>query len=333
MRSMRHFIVECLIRASYWCGLNNLFYFLNRGRKRIIMFHNILPDKLFDKDRTAEFVSNSESEFRFIVREIKKKFAISVDLQDAKSVTLTFDDGYVNQLECAKKVLDEEGRLPAIVFVAGNVVGNLTPRNALVVDLLMLWMSFVPDGIIPFRNGSRLWTWLKDLYPQMESSVSSLGLDVLRKADAIYPLEKILDECDPEYLRLRFTGLTEAQIKELRNDGWIVGWHTANHFPLSKLDSSALRQEMSPPNNVFKSSVFAYPYGGTDQVDSRCVEIANEMKYPCAVSAVPYYNNMTCKYFLPRMELRADKYWLHYELSGLRCFLISHRLLPKIDRS
>ena len=328
---LRHIAVEGFIRFAYWSGLVNLFYCLNKGSKRIIMFHNVLPDKLFNKQHVSEFVSNSESEFRLIIREVKKKFSISNDLCDTSSATLTFDDGYLNQYECAKKILDEEGHLPAIIFVAGRLIGTRDPHNALIADLLMLWVSMVPDGIMPFRNGSRLWTWLKDLYPQMENNEKSFGADVLYSVNNIYPFQRIFAACDSEYLRLRFLGITEEQIRELRSNGWVVGWHTKNHFPLSKLNLSVMEQEMTPPNNIYQTAVFAYPYGGTTQVDARCVETASDLKYPCAVSAVPYYNQLSSKYFLPRMELRADKYRLHYELSGLRYFIMKRKLLPRIQ--
>ena len=331
MKLVRHFIVECLVRFAYWSGLDELFYRLNIGSKRIIMFHNILPDSLFDGGNVSEFVSNSESDFRFIVREIRKRFAIDTDVGNPATATLTFDDGYLNQFECARKILKEEGNIPAVIFVAGRLIGNKEPRKALLVDLLMLWVSKVPKGIIEFRDGSRLWTWLKDLYQQMGNNDRTLGVDVLRKVDAIYPLQKIFEACDPEYLRLRFTGLSEAQIEELRANGWVVGWHTQNHFPLSKLDSPVIKQEMSPPDKIFKSSVFAYPYGGHGQVDRRCIEAAQEIGYPCAVSAIPYHNELTGRYFIPRMGLQADKYRLHYELSGLRYFMLSGKLLPRIE--
>ena len=39
------------LRLAAWAchasGLNRLFYFLNRGRKRIITYHNVLPDAHF----------------------------------------------------------------------------------------------------------------------------------------------------------------------------------------------------------------------------------------------------------------------------------------------
>ena len=90
---MKQFVVGIMAFAAYWTGIDAFFYWLNRKAKRIITFHDVLPDAIFDK--RANGVGCSESEFRRIVREIKKRFPISVDLGDVHSVTLAFDDGYL----------------------------------------------------------------------------------------------------------------------------------------------------------------------------------------------------------------------------------------------
>lgn len=43
--------IACWIAyAAYWTGIDALFYWLNRKAKRIVTFHNVLPQGLWRKD-------------------------------------------------------------------------------------------------------------------------------------------------------------------------------------------------------------------------------------------------------------------------------------------
>lgn len=96
MTAARKKLSRCIAVLSYWLGIDALFYWLNRHAKRTLTFHNVLPDAVFRHD-VSNFVSNSVSEFRTIVRELRKRWRFSVDLFDPSTLTITFDDGYLNQ--------------------------------------------------------------------------------------------------------------------------------------------------------------------------------------------------------------------------------------------
>lgn len=136
--------------VCYFLGLHRIAYFLNRKRKRVITFHNVLPDDLFDKS-IANGVSCSFSGFKAIVSEISRFYRFSLNLDDYKTVTLTFDDGYLNQVETAAPYLTERG-IPAYLFVSGQLLpqtGGVSKQESgrpLVVDLLLHWISYVPSG-------------------------------------------------------------------------------------------------------------------------------------------------------------------------------------------
>lgn len=107
---------------AYWTGLDALFYWLNRKAKRIITFHNILRDEIW-REGVANGVSNKLSDFERIVDECAKRFGFSTDLSDAKTLTITFDDGYRNQYTTAFRSLQKRA-IPAYVFVSGDVRGG-----------------------------------------------------------------------------------------------------------------------------------------------------------------------------------------------------------------
>ena len=309
-------VVSVLAFLCYYCGVDRLFYWLNRKRKRIITFHNVLPDAVY-VDNLANGVSCSESEFKRIVDEIGRRFEFSVDLFDPATVTLTFDDGYLNQYEVAGRVLMDKG-IGAILFAAGDLIDSKEP---LVVDKLLHWTAYSPT-VKDLRK-----KWITEIRPAYAKDAAR-GNGIFGQLNGEYPFSAIMESLPDEYVRLRLHGLTSEQIQDLKEHGWIVGWHTRSHFPLSSLTDDEIRAEVTPPPG-FADTVFSYPYGEPLSVDERCVRIAEECGYPCAVSNHQGESRLSGRFFLPRMSLPANKHRLHFRLCGAEYFLKNGRLLPR----
>lgn len=339
---MKHKIVETLAFLCYWTGIDALFYFLNRKAKRIITFHNVMPEHLLPEGKRIGLTDNEE-EFRLMIREIRKHFEISTDIFDCKTATITFDDGYKNQQEIASRILSEFG-CNGIIFGAGKVLNNDKPHEALVVDLLLHWTELVDNGnyVIPqIQQGSikittdnRGLVWQKYIWPTFVKDRESKGQNLLDALDAVYPIKRIFAKCSPEYLRLRMTGITDAEITELRVKGWLVGWHTYSHYPLSSLSEEEQKREIDElaPFDM-KSVVFSYPYGELASVNADSIRVAEEGGYPSAVSNVSIHNDMLSMHFLPRTMLfkTYTKYKIHFELSGAKYFIQNKKLLPIVN--
>ena len=256
----------------YYTGIDRLFYWLNRRAKRIITFHNVLPDELFLRT-TANGVSSRLSDFRFIIRELKRRWRFSVDLFDAKTVTITFDAGYRNQYEVAAKVLDEEGGIPAIVFIAGDVRSG----EALVIDRVLHWVSHVPQEVrenLGYATAGELWG--KRLWREFSADGATKAQALFERLNALYPYAKVLDSLDAEYRRLRLSGITENETDDLRRRGWLVGWHTKSHYPLSRLASAEKRAEIAPPTAELAAAPFSFPVRRT--AERRCRVGGNRLK-------------------------------------------------------
>lgn len=296
---MRHKLVETLAFLAYWTGVDALFYWLNRKAKRIVTFHNVLPDSLYTND-LANGVSNSESGFRLIVGEIAKRYRFSTDLLDAKTCTITFDDGYVNQAEIAGRVLDEMG-IPAILFVAGDLIGG---KGSLLVDRLLHATETVEK-------------WTKETWP------------ALKKGEVKDEGEQWMEKISPEYRRLRLTGVTEEMLKERRRKGWKICWHTWRHLPLVSMSEAEVRKELSCPAE-YRGEVLSYPFGNPEEVGETAIRLAEELGYPCAVSNTHAVGAKHGKFFLPRTGLLPNKYMIHFELSGAKFWMMTRRLWPTI---
>lgn len=334
---MKRRLLTIIARLSYFTGIDAIFYWLNRKAKRIVTFHNVLPEHLFKPDLTNG-VSLSEEGFRFVIREIGKQFNFSTDLDDPRTATITFDDGFLNQYEVAGRILSEEGDIPAIVFVSGDVLGNNVPANAITVEQLLHWTAYAPAGDYSLNgamftlsdDASRKEAWVKVVRPAFAADKTSKGRDTLAALDSQAPIADIFEHLPSEYLRLRLSGISWTQIEELRSRGWLIGWHTKSHFPLSSLMHDEKISEITPPTG-FRDVVFSYPFGETLSVDSESIRIARECGYPRAVSNLSITNPLCGRYFMPRMSLPTDKYMLHFRLSGAEHFLRTLKLLGRVQ--
>lgn len=316
---MKQMLSRILAFLCYHVGIDMMFYWLNRKAKRIITFHNVLPDELF-VGNLANGVSCSASDFSRVIEEIGKRFPFSTDLYDPKSVTLTFDDGYLNQYEVAGRILRAR-KIPAILFVTGELIDSKTP---LVVDRLLHWTAYSPTV------ANKRERWICDIRPRYAGDLETKGAALLAKLEAEYPMEKIFQSLSSEYVRLRLTGVRTDQLDELKMCGWVIGYHTKSHYPLASLSREEKYAEIDAPD-VFKNAPFSYPYGELKSVDCESVEVVRECGYPCAVSnTLERISASDIRYFLPRMALPADKYLLHFELSGLKHFIKTLRLLPRM---
>lgn len=335
---MKQGVLNLISIFAYWLGLVSVFYWLNRNRKRVITFHNVLSKDLFKNDLTNG-VSDSEEGFRGIIREVKQRFLFSTDLTDSKTVTITFDDGYLNQYEIAGRILQDEGDIPAILFVAGDILNNNIPEQALVVDQLLHWVAYAPSGTYRLTHAdgvqkdfcltekNRSFEWEHTIRPAYVNDVANRGRGLLKQLDEQCSMQKIYSQLPTEYKRLRLTGVVSEQVSELQARGWKVGWHTKSHFPLSALSHEEKVDEIQPPRG-FEDVVFSYPYGELQSVDADAIEIVQQCGYPCAVSNLLNRDKWDGLYFLPRMALPTNKYRLHFRLSGLEYFLKYRKRLP-----
>ncbi|MEI7682514.1 MAG: polysaccharide deacetylase family protein, partial [Betaproteobacteria bacterium] len=128
--------IRLIVRICDCLGINRLFYFLNRNRKRILTYHNVLPDAHF-QNCLLEGVSHCESVFREQIRSMARLYHFGLDLTDSHQLTLTFDDGYRNQYAVVHPILMQYG-IKAYFFCALDLV---LKSETLLIDELLLWLS------------------------------------------------------------------------------------------------------------------------------------------------------------------------------------------------
>lgn len=313
---------------AYFSGLDAVMYWLNRRAKRILTFHNVLPDHLMEGIPSVGCMERA-SAFRKKIGEVDKHFKFSIDFDDPTAATITFDDGTLNECEVAGKILGEKN-IPAVIFVAGDVI-DATPEKALVTDKLLVWNEFAPDEAVQKVFGTvvpRDELWVKYVQPAYRKDWQSRGRRLLARLEEVCTVESLLAKLPQEWVRLRMSGVTSSGIVALRQRGWRIGWHTWSHYPLGMLDSAAKRQELDSPKE-YRGVPLCYPYGDIGSIGEESLKIAEEYGYPCALSNDPDYSPHRGCYFRLRMALPENKYELHMVLSGLKYFIKYRKLLPK----
>lgn len=329
----------------HYLGISRLFFRLNGGRKRIITYHNVLPDAQFS-GALHEGVSHSAGVFRQQLSHLRRLFPCDTDLDNPYSLTITFDDGYLNQYAEAHPILVEFG-VRAYFFCTLALWETGEP---LLTDRLLCWLSYVPHGVytLPLRVSDAplvlriatdadrhpCWVMLNRLLTEGEISEETL----LAMFEACVPFATIRAQMSAKAYALRFTAIPDGALTEMRAWGHRFGAHGRTHRIMAQLDDDTLEQEVvacsAQIGTRFNTSVFSYPFGGVREVTPRIVACVQAHGFTRAVANINSPLAGELKYsamFLPRFALpnTATGYLLSFILSGAKYFLQHRRLLPR----
>ncbi len=291
-----------------------LFSLLSPGgataRLSVLIFHRVLPepDPLLPGEmharRFAELCSWLADWFNVLPLDeaIERLYRGSLP---ARSLALTFDDGYADNAEIAAPLLRRHG-LPCTFFVSSGFL-----------DGGCMWNDIVIQAV-RHAPGPRL------------QAVRGLGVDLgghclegwpARRAtlDAVIKRVKYLEPAHRFEVVLALAAaagapparsemMRSSQVAELARQGFGIGGHTVNHPILARLDDTAARAEMAEGRERLQAIVgrpvtlFAYPNGkpGLDY-HAATVQLARRCGFEAAVStAWGSATATTDRYQLPR---------------------------------
>ena len=236
--------------GCYLLGLDKLFYFLNRNRKRIICFHNILPDE--EANTLFELgVALRASIFERQITHILKRFPCDTDFTNSATGTITFDDGYANQGEIADPILEKYGVrayffCPLTLLLADEPVG---------IDCTFMWFSFVEPGayqlslagqILQFTIVSpedRRHAW-ETLY--QFATAQHLPFTQVRAAlEMCVPFARIRAGIPQHYYTLRYQRIPDATLTAMKAYGHLIGAHSTSHEVYAFMSAEACRDDLA----------------------------------------------------------------------------------------
>jgi peptidoglycan/xylan/chitin deacetylase (PgdA/CDA1 family) len=258
----------------------------SRGQAVILMYHSISsgrPDPwrlCVDPDRFAEQLRMLRDRFRVVsLPEVRAALAAGEGL--SRSVAVTFDDGYRDNLLVAKPILEEHG-LPATVFVTTGYVDS---------DRDFWWdelEAFCASAGVASRD---LWQELQAMTHEERAG----RLDALWASIHMQRPSSSLTLSADELQRLADGGLVA------------VGAHTVTHPHLSSLPVPAQRHEIGASRTYLSEIVgrpvedFCYPHGDFSPETSALVRSAG-FETACTTHASPV-TRKTSRFELPRIQV------------------------------
>jgi peptidoglycan/xylan/chitin deacetylase (PgdA/CDA1 family) len=283
------------------------------GRRKlsILIYHQVLaePDAMRPADDMVE-------DFRWqmqLLRDFFQPLSLSeavARLRDnslpAKAVCVTFDDGYLNNLELAEPVLTEF-LIPATVFVAPGFSDGTNMWNDRLIDLVgqssleHLDLSAVDMGTVPLAGYEQRIALAEELIEKIKYT------PMQQRHELVSTLYR---ENRTEELSARM--MNPEQIRELASRGVDIGAHTMDHPILKTLPIEEQISQIGRSKDTLEHWLdkpikgFAYPNGKPDQdYDQHTVEAVKDLGFDYAVSTAWGTNSD----FSSRYELKRFSPW------------------------
>jgi peptidoglycan/xylan/chitin deacetylase (PgdA/CDA1 family) len=183
-----------------------------------------------------------------------------------KTLTITFDDGYRNNLTTALPLL-EKYNLKATIFISGVCTGEMKIR-ALWTDIISCLKFFHKNKIIElgdkkFKNFIEVESNipLGEYLSTCEVSVLSDNIDYLISA---YNIEKEIQSLPDELWKV----LNSSELRELSSSRSVeIGSHGHSHYKLANLDIATARRDLELSKILLQGvlekeiNTIAYPFG------------------------------------------------------------------------
>lgn len=281
------------------------------GDAVVLMYHRIapldvagggvaVPPSLFE-----EHLAALEASFRVLpLAEVVR--ACAAGAIPRRSVAITFDDGYVDNLTEAKPLL-ERHEVPATVFVVSGYVGS--GRRFWWDELERICMSpgTLPDRLeLTVHAAARTWDVdaAADRRPLFRDLREVLGpLEECERDEMLAQLRSWADVA-PDGSEVET--MSSDQLQELARGGLVdVGAHTVTHPRLTGLPPERRLEEIRGSVRQLEGFVgrgvtlFSYPFGAHDRTTVDC---AREAQLACACATVAGgVDRATDPYRLPRL--------------------------------
>jgi peptidoglycan/xylan/chitin deacetylase (PgdA/CDA1 family) len=326
---LRKGLVNAVHALLYLSGMVHLAYWLNRHRQVIVTYHNVLPDRMLD-DSLHSREAHAESAFARQLEIIRRRFAVTAELDRPGTCLITFDDGYSNNARVAGPLLAQAG-LPAYFFVPLETAQAGQPNW---VDKFRLWLGAAPSGnyrisgteIILGDAASRhraagaLWRLIENDYRVRHA--------ILEDMERSVPFTTL--PIDPELRALRYDPMTIDELKRLAGAGHKVGCHSRAHDILSRLSASEIEADFRDcaacRGSLYNTDIYAYPFGGAAHLDERVIAACRRAGFSAAFIYLPSLDGTAFepgRFAIPRRTLpnTANRFAIEAKLSGAEAFL------------
>lgn len=220
----------------------------------------------------------------------------------ARSVAVTFDDGYRDNYEVALPILQRCG-VPATFFIATGFLDGGIMWNDVVIESI----RSAARGVLDLNDIGLQSHELSDATSRRSAIESIIGrLKYLPWRERAQQAERIAARAGVR--RLPRLMMTSEQVRSMHEAGMGIGAHTVNHPILARTPMDEAAAEIGDSKARLEAilgtpvTLFAYPNGkpGTDYKQEH-PELVQRMNFAAAVSTAPGVARGDCdRYQLPR---------------------------------
>jgi peptidoglycan/xylan/chitin deacetylase (PgdA/CDA1 family) len=271
----------------------------------VLLYHRITEKEEKDIYKTKVSLKNFEEQI-----EVIKKFACPIEdifsLKPKGKVLLTFDDGYKDNFDYAKKILEKHG-VGAVFFITTGFLGKkyswydkleeifltgklkknfylqIDENTALEIELERNEEEI--DILSPFAHPKTFEKISKQKLKLKKSELFALlyrKIKYSKNPDALFEKVKnsISDDEKEEMSERNY--MTEDEVAELGKN-FLIGAHTETHRPLSILEEREQETEMLLSAIKLekicnrKIELFAYPFGLKEDFNKKTLELAKRI--------------------------------------------------------
>jgi peptidoglycan/xylan/chitin deacetylase (PgdA/CDA1 family) len=320
--------------------------YAERDQLSVITYHGVLPAgyKVTDLQLDGSWVTPDV--FRRQLRLLRSHYNVVSPAQvrlwckgerslPPRAVLLTCDDGLANAVTDMLPILQEE-ELACLFFVTTRSLAE--EPCMLWYEELYLTLLDLPEGTLEGTFcGVPVKTYLNSSPPQRHSYWYSL-VEILSKRDiqsrlgfapairAKFGFPEDWSRQRAERGASRFRLLALSEIRQLLAAGMEIGSHTISHPKLSQLPAESSWREIAESRSYLEKTLgvpvwsIAYPFGGTDAVSTREMQMAEKAGYDCAfINFGGGFRTGTPFFGMPRVHVSLDTTVPEFEahLSGL----------------
>ncbi len=291
-------ITRTVRKLAARCGLAHSVLRVMTRRPVILLYHGVMPRQgdrsEGDHKHVAESLFEEQLDFLQSLYEIvplHDMIQAMLQGEDCRGrLAITFDDGYLNNAECAAPILARR-RLSAAIFLATGFIGEerwaWTDRLERAVELAQPACARVDsmEGIslraMDEARRTQLLARLKDHLKRLDWRESDRQVANVERDLGVEPVAP--------YGKYRFMSWDDA--RRLHSMGFEIGAHTINHAILSRVAPEEARREIQESRAKiqaeigFCSNTFCYPNGRQQDIGDIAKGICHE-SFAAALSAM-----------------------------------------------
>ena len=274
--------------------IHNLLSFVGKvfakNKLNILIYHQVFAEK--DAMRPSEPDAETFIWHMKLISEYFTPLSIAAALKHiendtlpANAICVTFDDGYVNNLDIAAPIL-QQFNIPATVYIATGFSGGENMFNDRMIDLVAdetlvtLSLSAIEEQPIELNSTDKR---IKVAH-QILAKIKYLPIEERKRIiDALYQENNVTER--PSKM------MTVEQLKKLNAAGIEIGAHTVEHPILRVLEPAKQKQQIANSKETLelwlghKITGFAYPNGKiTTDYDLTTKDIVEDIGFDYAVS-------------------------------------------------